>query len=128
MMNEKKIEEAAQDCRFETISQLHGSFQYVPQCTQNEIDKETELIEGSFIKGAKWAIQEFLKDLWHHKDEIPNGEILYIDHLDFPYGMQWFRDDHYDEDWEAVINTEGIKGWIYVKDILSTMGVLSNNK
>lgn len=44
-----------------------------------------------------------------------------IDYLDYPYGMEWFRDDHYDEDWEAIVNAEQIKGWIYVKDLLPMM-------
>lgn len=32
--------------------------------------------------------------------------------------MDWFRNSHYDEDWDAVIDVEQIKGWIYVKDLL----------
>ena len=35
--------------------------------------------------------------------------------------MEWFRDYHYDEDWDTVIDVEQIKGWIYVKDLLSMM-------
>lgn len=27
--------------------------------------------------------------------------------------MEWFRDYHYDEDWDAIIDIEQIKGWIY---------------
>ena len=30
-------------------------------------------IAEAFRKGAKWAINEFLKNLWHQKDEEPEG-------------------------------------------------------
>lgn len=77
-------------------------------------------ISSEFYSGAKWAIEQ-LSNFWHHKSEIPNGKILYIDNFNFPYGMEWFRDYHYDEDWDAVIDIEQIRGWIYVKDLLSMM-------
>lgn len=66
MIEEKRIYDEAAACRFETISHLHGSIGYIPQCTQDEIEKETELIEDSFIKGAEWMQKEMLKDNLSH--------------------------------------------------------------
>lgn len=79
-----------------------------------------EKLSDAYKDGAHWVIEQ-LSNLWHHKSEIPDGKILYIDNHNFPYGMEWFRDYHYDEDWDAVIDVEQIKGWIYVKDLLSMM-------
>lgn len=81
---------------------------------------EHPLIAEAFREGANWVIEQ-LSNLWHHKSEIPDGRILYIDNLNFPHGMDWFRNSHYDEDWDAVIDDEQIKGWIYVEDLLPMM-------
>ena len=37
------------------------------------------LVEFGFEKGVKWALHEFLKDLFHHASEVPrndNGNVL----------------------------------------------------
>lgn len=103
MIDEKKIEEAANE-----YSQDNCGYSYnIEKCL-------------AFEHGAHWVIEQLL-NLWHHKSEIPDGKILCIDYLDYPYGMEWFRDDHYDEDWDAIVNAEQIKGWIYVKDLLPLM-------
>lgn len=104
MIDEKKIEKAAEEYA------MHS-------CVEDEYPG-TEL--DAFKAGVEWAIKQLL-NRWHHKSEVPNGEILYIDDANFPHGMEWYRDDHYDEDWDAVIDVEHIKGWIYVKDLLPMM-------
>ena len=67
MIDDKKIEEAANLCRFEVIASMHNPY----QCFEEEVDAQSDLIEDSFISGAKWAISEFLNGLWHHADEEP---------------------------------------------------------
>ncbi len=52
MIGEKKIKEAAID----------NADKYKP--TTSELDNE-ESCRASFIDGAKWAQQEFIKTLWH---------------------------------------------------------------
>ena len=79
-----------------------------------------EKLSDAYKAGAHWVIEQ-LSNFWHHKSEIPNGKILYINNHNFPYGMEWFKDYHYDEDWDAVIDIEQIKEWIYIKDLLSMM-------
>lgn len=49
MIDEKKIEEAANLCRFEVIASMHNPY----QCFEEEVDAQTDLIENSFISGAK---------------------------------------------------------------------------
>lgn len=64
MIDEKKIKQAAIECADE----------YYP--VDLGIDKE-ELCRELFTKGAHWAINEFLKDLWHDASEKPTrGKLL----------------------------------------------------
>lgn len=64
MINDEKIEKAANLHRFELIASRHGSILGNPmQCFKEVIDAETDLIEDSFTTGAKWAINEFQKNL-----------------------------------------------------------------
>lgn len=108
MIDDKKIEEATRD-----YINKNGYFVKYDEepCTD---------IEFAYKAGAHWIIEQLL-NLWHHKGEVPDGRILYINDTNFPYGMEWFRDDHWDEDWDAIIDIEQIKGWIYVKDLLPMM-------
>ena len=75
MIDNKKIEEAANIHRFELIASMHGSTLGTPmQCFEEVVDAEADLIEDSFITGAKWAINEFLKNLWHPASEVPDKD------------------------------------------------------
>lgn len=75
MIDDKKIEKAANLHRFELIASRHGSTLGTPmQCFEEEIDAEIDLIEDSFITGAKWMQEEFLKNLWHPASEVPRND------------------------------------------------------
>ena len=79
MIDDKKIEEAANLYRFELIASMHGSTLGTPmQCFEEVVDAETDLIENSFITGAKWAINELLKNLWHPASEAPKRRCNYL--------------------------------------------------
>ena len=58
MIDNKKIEDAAKQHSEE--SYISGYFQ--------------ACYKDAFMDGAKWAINEFLKDLWHPAKEIPEEE------------------------------------------------------
>lgn len=67
MIDEKKIE--------------HEAICYTTDGYGQSCNNETlELIEESFKSGADWAIQEFLKDLWHPAEEEPKYDkrITYV--------------------------------------------------
>ena len=112
MIDNKKIEESAKHYAEENSISIEDQM--------GDIYDDIEELSNAYKAGAHWVIEQ-LSNLWHHKSEIPDGKILYIDNHNFPYGMEWFRDYHYDEEWDAVIDVEQIKGWIYVKDLLSMM-------
>lgn len=121
MIDEKKIEEAANLCRFEVIASMHNPY----QCFEEEVDAQTELIEDSFISGAKWAINEFLKDLWHPNTEEPDkskSDIITLGfdndaYLQFKESILWNE-----ESWRHSISRCQINKWAYLSDILPKEG------
>lgn len=70
MIDDKKIEAAANK---------HIDTEYA-RYNSGEVEEEMICLRGkdSFKEGAKWAINEFLKDLWHPASEEPksNSNIL----------------------------------------------------
>lgn len=127
MIDDKKIEEAAQLLRFELIASMHGSTLGTPmQCFKEEVDTETELIENSFITGAKWAINEFLKDLWHPASEEPRKDVPIIveTHNDknmFYYVWNRWQDNFYPS-WDDAVLCSRVYRWLYIDDLLSKKG------
>ena len=121
MIDEKKIEEAANLCRFEVIASMHNPY----QCFEEEVDAQTDLIENSFISGAKWAINEFLKDLWHPNTEEPDkskSDIITLGfdndaYLQFKESILWNE-----ESWRHSISRCQIIKWAYLSDILTKEG------
>ena len=70
MIDDKKIVEAALD--------------YCAKCTDTtnrdiDLDKDecVDLYNG-FINGAQWAINEFLKNLWHPSSEKPKKGCVFL--------------------------------------------------
>ena len=88
-------------------------------------------IDG-FNAGAKWAINEFLKDLWHDGEEVPkekNKSVLMwfesysvgereLDYDEY-YDLCNTGKDGYDEDtWEKICNECGwCSKWLYLDDL-----------
>lgn len=78
-------------------------------------------IAEAFRKGAKWAINEFLKDLWHPNTEEPDkskSDIItlgfYDDaYLQFKESIIWNK-----ELWRHSISRNHIIKWAYLSDIL----------
>lgn len=126
MIDEKKIEEAANLHRFELIASMHGSTLGTPmQCFEEVVDIETDLIENSFITGAKWAIDEFLKDLWNPNTKEPDkskSDIITLGfendaYLQFKESILWNE-----ESWRHSISRCQINKWAYLSDILPKEG------
>ena len=135
MIDDKKIEEAANLYRFELIASMHNPY----QCFEEEVDAEAILIEDSFISGAKWAINEFLKNLWNPASEIPtkpNASILakaiYDIEEDTPLKYPFYYITYTppcdmfakkpSEEWNKRSSIIGISDWLYVDDLLPKEG------
>lgn len=104
MIGKKKIEEAAKRYCKET------------GCTQ----EASLLITEVFTEGARWAIDELLKSLWHDASEEPEKNKLIIEKI--------FEEDGYDYEldcptyscrtWVEMVKVFDIIKWCYLDDIL----------
>ena len=108
MIDNKKIEKAIED--------------YV---RYSSVEDEYPGTEGDAFKaGAKWAINEFLKDLWHPNTEEPeeNRNIL-IEHKcgDLLYHTEEY-DCYYDDPWDFKVRILNITRWLYIDDLLPKEG------
>lgn len=78
-----------------------------------------------FKEGAKWAINEFLKDLWHPNTEEPDkakSDIITLGfdndaYLQFKESILWNE-----ESWRHSISRCQIIKWAYLSDILPKEG------
>ena len=79
-------------------------------------------ISSEFYSGAKWAINEFLKDLWHPNTEEPDkskSDIITLGFdddafLQFKESIFWNK-----ESWRHSISRCQIIKWAYLSDILT---------
>ena len=125
MIDEKKIEEAAQGA-----ADLYE--QDLPIMSYNEdteVDGQHHFCQefGAelFKDGAKWAINEFLKDLWYPNTEEPDkskSDIITLGfdndaYLQFKESILWNK-----ESWRHSISRCQIIKWTYLSDILPKEG------
>ena len=81
-----------------------------------------------FKEGAKWAINEFLKDLCHPASEVPrndNGKILAFSKVNSNiklYDMNAMLNetacDTYQEMWEIRVRAYTFTDWVFVEELL----------
>lgn len=120
MIEENKIKEAAKSLRKDFDDDITQGF----------------LVEFGFEKGAKWAVNEFLKDLWHPIDEEPNlvGEEIivemFIDDKRYTSVYEYMQGKEFVPtldrvrwitDWNSFKEERDnvkIKRWYYLKDLL----------
>ena len=100
MINENKIKSAAQAY----CDATYGTLDNHP------------LIADAFKQGAKYAINEFLKDLWHSANEEPeiNKEIL-VDWRTENRSIMFLQTKL--NNWKKLSNQE-IKRWLCIDDLL----------
>lgn len=80
-----------------------------------------------FKSGAHWAINEFLKDVWHPASEVPrndNGKVLAFSKVFGNrklYNMNAMLDkttcNTYQEMWEEQVNIFHLSDWIFVDEL-----------
>lgn len=81
-----------------------------------------------FTDGAKWAINELLKDLFHPASEVPrndNGKVLAFS-KEFGYRKLYDMNDELDETtcdtyqemWEIRVRAYTFTDWVFVEDLL----------
>lgn len=120
MIDNKKIEEAAR----------RASDLYEQDLPMMSYDEDTEVDcqhhfcqefgADLFKDGAKWAINEFLKDLWHPVSEEPEeNKKLLVQYTNY------MVEDDYEIDmniphvpWRYLVTTYNFKKWCYIEDLL----------
>jgi len=109
MLYEKKIEEAA---RVYILSKKVNETAYFQL---RSID--------DFKAGAHWAIQEFLKSLWHDASEEPRKEatILIETKRNFYYVWKEWQNNFYPF-WDDAVACSNITRWLYIDDLLEQKG------
>ena len=79
-------------------------------------------IAEAFRKGARWAINEFLNDLWHQKDEEPEGYdewiLLHYSALNY-YSLSQVK---YFKSWKEFVERAPIEKWLYINDLFPKKG------
>lgn len=113
MLDDKKIEEAA----VESTNYLKGI------CDFTVINASEE----GFKTGAKWAINEFFKNLLHPASEVPrndNGKVLayskehgYRKLYDMNDELDKTTCDTYKEMWEKEVKMYRLSDWIFVDEL-----------
>ena len=110
MINNKKIEEAAKKHSEEVFITKYWQACYM---------------EG-FMEGAKWTINEFLKDLWHPASEEPIefAEVLAEAKITESINtyLSFKRNDALFKNWDAYSSGANITSWLYIDDLFPKEG------
>lgn len=128
MIDNKKLEQAAR----ETADLYEQDLPVMSYYEDTEVDGQHHFCQefGAelFKEGAKWAINEFLKDLVHPASEVPrndNGKILAFSKVNSNiklYDMNAMLNettcDTYQEMWELRVREYTFTDWVFVEDLL----------
>lgn len=120
MIDNKKIEAAKEEI-YEDRFLLNGE-----EIVFNNDEKEEmfykEDIKEAIGLGAKWAINEFLKELWHPVSEEPKGYnewiLLHYNVCNY-YSLSQVLDF---KSWKGFVERAPIKEWLYIDDLFQKGG------
>ncbi len=126
MIDDKKIEEAANK---------HIETEYA-RYNSGEVEEEMICLGGkdSFKAGAKWAINEFLKDLWHPASEMPDKNRICLVRVVYHLNCGMLPDEErieqssfhdfgwYDYYFKYIGPDYDIISWLYVDDLFPKEG------
>ena len=110
MIDDKKIEGAAR------------RYSKVTDCDK----EEALLIEEGFKEGAEWAINDFLKDLWHPASEEPRefAEVLAEAKIteNIKTYISFKRNGALFKNWNAYSSGANITRWLYIDNLFPKEG------
>ena len=105
MIDDNKIEEAA----VKSANYLKGI------CDFTVINA----FEEGFKEGAKWAVNDLLKDLWHHASEEPEKNHFVL----FKTAGNSFETEYIGKnDWATIVRCFKVVKWFYVDDLIPKEG------
>ena len=117
MIDDKKIEDAKEEI-YEDRFLLNGE-----EIVFNNDEKEEmfykEDIKEAIGLGAKWAINEFIKDLWHPANEVPEiGRVIIMENY-YPDGRIMFISRIRKSTFHNPIDIGNTKKWFCIEDLFS---------
>ena len=120
MIDDKKIEAAKEEI-YEDRFLLNGEEIFFNNDEKEEMFYEGDIKEAIGL-GAKWAINELLKDLWHPASEEPKDKSAIL--LRYTGSMcKWASLDEVDaDDWKQTVKELGITRWLYIDDLFPKEG------
>lgn len=126
MIDDKKLEEAARG----------AADLYEQDLPMMSYDEDTE-VDGQhhfcqefgaelFKDGAKWAINEFLKNLWHPASEEPREFAEVLAEAKITESIKTYisfkRNDSLFKNWDAYSSGANITRWLYINDLFQKKG------
>ena len=119
MIDDKKIESAKEEIyedKFLGCGEMVEAFK--DEDEKEMFDKED--IKEAIGLGAKWAINEFLKNLWHPLSEKPKKGCVFLYKTAFKgYGLNQIFDGN---EWKYIIKYQKATQWLYIDDLLPKKG------
>lgn len=118
MIEDKKIESAKEEIyedKFLGCGEMVEAFK--DEDEQEMFDKEN--IKEAIGLGARWAVNELLKDLWHPTSEEPkrHSYIMFKTTNNNGFGTEYI-----DCSWKAIARCLQITQWLYIDDLLPKKG------
>lgn len=124
MIDDKKIEEAAEEYNEKVEKEL--SKRLKRKSTSAERYADTTSRQCAFNACAKWAINEFLKDLWHPASEEPREFAEVLAEAKITESIKTYisfkRNDALFKNWDAYSSGANITRWLYIDDLLPKEG------
>ena len=124
MIDDKKIEAAKEEI-YEDRFLLNGEEVVFDNDAKEEMFCKEDIKEAIGL-GSKWAINEFLKDLWHPASEEPieSAEVLAEAKIteSIKTYISFKRNDALFKNWDAYSSGANITRWLYVDDLLPKEG------
>ena len=120
MIDENKIEDAKEEI-YEDRFLLNGEDVIFDNDAKEEMFYKDDIKEAIGL-GAKWAINEFIKDLWHPANEVPEiGRVIIMENY-YPDGRIMFISRMRKSTFHNPIDIGNTKKWFYIEDLFSKEG------
>lgn len=118
MIDNKKIEDAA---TVASISDTEKKGRVREDYVINALGYHENGFREGYIEGAEWAINEFLKDLWHPASEKPkNNKALFVQYHQLGRKDPWYITLNLGKtnNWRDIVDDFIVYRWCYVDDFL----------
>ena len=120
MIDDKKIEAAKEEI-YEDRFLLNGEEVVFDNDTKEEMFYKEDIKQAIGL-GAKWAINEFIKDLWHPANEVPEiGRVIIMENY-YPDGRIIFISHMRKSTFHNPIDIGNTKKWFYIDDLFPKEG------